>query len=273
MTRCRPYWFLLFVLPATGVLSADTAVPVFDAHIHYNADASNGTAPEAVIQIFDRAGVTRALVSSTPNDGTRLLHEKYPDRIVPMLRPYRTNADRGGWFDDPAILAFVEQELRRGIYRGIGEFHLFSGHARSDVMRRIVDLAVQRNMLLHAHSDEGAIRELFAINPESKILWAHAGMASSPAQIVALLDRHATLWIELSGRNSDIAPGGRLDPAWHALFLQHPDRFLIGTDTWTPQRWREVTTEMTAARRWLGQLPREIAEKIATGNAERVFPR
>lgn len=273
MTRRSPYWFLLFVPMATGVLFADTALPVFDAHIHYNADASDGTAPEAVTQILDRAGVIQALVSSTPNDGTRLLHEKYPDRIVPMLRPYRTDADRRGWFNDPAILAFVEQELRRGIYRGIGEFHLSSGQAQTDVIRRVVDLAVQRKMMLHAHSDEGAIRDLFAINPKSKILWAHAGMASSPAQIVALLDRHSTLWIELSGRNSDIAPGGRLDPAWRALFLQYPDRFLIGTDTWAPHRWQEVTTEMTAARRWLAQLPREIAEKIATGNAEREFSR
>ena len=273
MTRRIPCWFLLCVLMATGVSFADTALPVFDAHIHYNADAADGTAPEAVIQIFDRAGVKRALVSSTPNGGTRLLHEQYPDRIVPMLRPYRTDADRGGWFHDPAILAFVEQELKRGIYRGIGEFHLFSDQAQTGVIRRIVELAVQRNMLLHAHSDAGAIRELFAIDPRSKILWAHAGMASSPAQIAALLDRHATLWVELSGRNSDVAPGDRLDPAWRALFLQHPDRFLIGTDTWTSHRWQELATDMTAARRWLAQLPREIAEKIATGNAERVFPR
>lgn len=273
MTRRNPCWFLLCVLMATGVSFADTALPVFDAHIHYNADAADGTAPEAVIRIFDRAGVTRALVSSTPNGGTRLLHEQYPDRIVPMLRPYRTDADRGGWFHDPAILAFVEQELKRGIYRGIGEFHLFSDQAQTGVIRRIVELAVQRNMLLHAHSDAGAIRELFAIDPRSKILWAHAGMASSPAQIAALLDRHATLWVELSGRNSDVAPGDRLDPAWRALFLQHPDRFLIGTDTWTSHRWQELATDMTTVRRWLAQLPREIAAKIAIGNAERVFPR
>jgi hypothetical protein len=257
---------------AAGVVQA-AELPIFDAHIHYNEDARGRTRPEAVIQILNRAGVRRALVSSTPNDGTLELYGKYPDRIVPTLRPYRTDADRDRWFRDPEIPAFVERELKRGVYRGIGEFHLHAGQTGTDAIRGLVKLAVERNLVLHAHSDEGAIRELYAIAPQAKILWAHAGMSAAPQAVGALLDRQATLWVELSLRHGDIAPGGSLDPAWRELFRRHPDRFLLGTDTWAPHRWEEVTTEMAAARHWLAQLPGDVAEKIATGNAERLFPR
>jgi hypothetical protein len=34
--------------------------------------------------------------------------------------------------------------------------------------------------------------------------------------------------------------GGQVDPAWRAAFLEFPDRFLVGTDTFTPERWHYV---------------------------------
>jgi predicted TIM-barrel fold metal-dependent hydrolase len=260
------------ILGSAEILSADTELSIFDAHIHFNDDARSFLTPQSVLRIMDGAGVSRALVSSTPNDGTLALIQKYPDRIVPMLRPYRAGADRGAWYRDAAMVEYVERELQRGVYRGIGEFHLHSGQTGTDEIRRIVQISVRRNLILHAHSDEGAIRELFAIDPGARILWAHAGMSAEPETVGALLDRHRTLWVELSLRNGEIAPAGRLDPAWRGLFLRHPDRFMIGTDTWAPQRWDELPDEMASARRWLAQLPRGVAEQIAHDNAKRLFP-
>jgi hypothetical protein len=79
------------------------------------------------------------------------------------------------------------------------------------------------------------------------------------------------LWVELALR-TDVAPGGALDPEWKALFLRHPDRFLVGTDTWTPSRWESVREGHEAVQRWLQQLPRDVAEQIAWKNGERLFP-
>ena len=67
--------------------------------------------------------------------------------------------------------------------------------------------------------------------------------------------------------------GGKLSAAWRALFLRHPDRFLIGSDTWISERWGGYGKIMAAYRDWLGQLPREVAEMIAYRNAERLFRR
>ena len=252
--------------------SADSRLTVFDAHIHYNRDASTFVTPQAVVRILDQTGISRALVSSTPNDGTLALHRMYPDRIVPTLRPYRTDSDRGSWHRDPDIVNYIERELQRGVYRGIGEFHLHGGQTNTPEIRRIVDIAVRRKLILHAHSDEAAVRELFSVNPNARILWAHAGMSDGPGVVGALLDRHENLWVELSLRGWDVAPNGRLDAAWRSLFLRHPDRFLIGTDTWAARRWDELPDEVEVARRWLAQLPRDVAERIARGNAELLFP-
>ncbi len=75
------------------------------------------------------------------------------------------------------------------------------------------------------------------------------------------------LFVELALR-SDVAPGGRLDPAWRDLFLRHPDRFMVGTDTWIPSRWASYVDVQSDARAWLGQLPPDVARRLAAENAE-----
>ena len=71
---------------------------------------------------------------------------------------------------------------------------------------------------------------------------------------------------------TDGAAGGTLDPGWRAVFLRHPDRFLAGTDTWMTSRWEALPGSVTEVRGYLSQLPRDVAEKIAFRNAERLFP-
>jgi hypothetical protein len=269
--RCRRPFLLAFtILLGLGRAEAQN-LPIFDAHIHYSQPDWAAYSPEAILKSLDEAGISRALVSSTPDDGTLRLYDKAPKRIVPELRPYRTRADMGSWYQDPGVLAYVEERLKKGIYKGIGEFHLSGGQTGTPVIRRLVELAFQQGLVLHAHSDDAAIEELFAIDPRVKILWAHAGMSAGPDLVGKLLDRFPTLWVELALR-FDVAPGGKLDPGWRALFLRHPERFLVGTDTWVTPRWAELQAGMIAIRAWLGELPREVAEKIASRNAERLFP-
>ena len=255
---------------------AQSALPLFDGHIHYSVGATQQYSPEQVIGILDEAGIRQALLSSTPNDGTIELHKRYPQRFIPELRPYRKTRDfatwsieRRSWYRDPETVDFIEQELKRGIYRGIGEFHLDGVEADTPVVRRIVEIAAAQKLWLHAHSDAQAIEKLFALDPKARILWAHAGMSEPPEVVDRTLGRHPALWADLSYR--DVAPGGTLDPAWKALFLKYPDRFIYGSDTWIPSRWEEVVPLTRHARGWLAQLPTDVAENIAWRNAERIF--
>lgn len=249
-----------------------TALPLFDAHLHYSGNAWAEFPPEKVIALLDAAGVRRALLSSTPIEGTLRLVRYAPSRFIPELRVYRKTtslqtwaAERAVWFKDPELIAFLEAELARGIYRGIGEFHVDGHEVDTPVMRRLVDLAVARNLPLHAHSDASAVEQMIAFNPKVRILWAHAGMSESPDTIARLMEKHAALWADLSYR--DVTEGEGLDPAWRALILRFPERFLYGSDTWMPFRWPQVPALAQEARAWLSQLPGTVAERIAWRNA------
>ena len=269
-------WVAVFGLLPFGSAAQDR-LRLFDGHIHYSVGSPKQYPPEKAIAILDEAGIGRALLSSTPNDGTIELHKLFPERFIPELRPYRKTrdfetwaAERASWYRDPGTVTFIEEELKRGIYRGIGEFHLDGDEADSPVIRKIVDIAVERNLWLHAHSDAAAVEKLFAFNPGARIVWAHAGMSTPPETIDRLLARYPALWAELSYRDV-VAGGGELDPQWKALFLKYPDRFIYGSDTWIPPRWGEVVALAERARGWLAQLPRDVAENIAFRNAERIF--
>jgi hypothetical protein len=123
-----------------------------------------------------------------------------------------------------------------------------------------------------AHVDDVAVERLLTVYPGVKILWAHAGMSAPAGTVGRLLDRFPRLWVELSLR-SDVAPGGTLDPEWRALFLRHPDRLLVGTDTWVTSRWEALPDWLGGVQGWLAQLPREVAERIAFRNGQRLFLR
>ena len=259
-------------LAARALSAAAADAPLADAHIHYSAPDWSVYSPDQVVAILDRAGITRALVSSTPDDGTLKLYDRDPKRVVPMLRPYRTRDDMSSWWRDPSIIPYLEQRLTRGVHKGIGEFHLYGSNNGNPVLKRITEIAVQRDLYLQAHSDDAAVIELFVIEPRSKIIWAHAGMSSGAAAVGALMDKQPNLWADLSYRYGDVAPGGTLDPAWRALLIRHADRFMLGSDTWTTSRWEQVVGMAADARRFLQQLPPDVAEKIASKNFERRFP-
>jgi hypothetical protein len=257
----------VLLVPAT----AGAQLPLFDAHIHYSRPDWDAYTPERALSILARAGVRRALVSSTPDDGTLKLYERSPAGIVPALRPYRTREDMATWPRDPAVAAYVEQRLARGIYRAIGEMHFGEGDVAAPTLKRFAELAAQRNIFIWCHIDDVTVERLLTTYPGTKVLWAHAGMSAPARRVGDLVDRYPMLWVDLALRG-DVAPSGTLDPEWRALFLRHPDRFMIGTDTWVTSRWESVGEASDAVQTWLQQLPREVAEQIAWKNGDRLFP-
>ncbi len=259
------------VVGGIGAAGARAEMPVFDAHIHFSRPDWAVYTPERALDILARAGVRRAIVSSTPDDGTLKLYDLAPKKIAPFLRPYRTRDDMSTWARDPAVAAYVEERLKRGVHRGIGEFHMGASYVDGAALKRLAALAAQRDLFFQAHVDEETIEKLLIAYPDVRMLWAHAGMSSSAATVQKLLDRHPKLWVELALR-TDVAPGGTLDPEWRAVFLRYPDRFMVGTDTWVTSRWEIIGDATRTVQRWLSQLPADVAEKIAWRNGDRLFP-
>ncbi|MBX2836949.1 MAG: amidohydrolase family protein [Gammaproteobacteria bacterium] len=252
------------------ILSAQTALandelPIADAHVHYSHDSVELTPPERVIELMREANLKFALVSSSDDNGTQLLSELAPDLIVPGLRPYRRRGETGTWFTDPDALAYVETLLEKNRYATIGEFHLYGSDADLDIPRRIVELADAHNLILHAHSDADAVTRLLAQSPTVKVIWAHSGF-ESPPEIAEVLRQHERLWADLAFR-SDVGSGGSLSADWVALFEEFPDRLMLGTDTYTPERMYFLPDHAASSRVWLNSLPSALAKRVAWQNA------
>ena len=259
----------LIVIALVPLTAGAAELPLFDAHIHYSHDTRDVMPPKTAVEILRKAGVKRALVSSSNDEGTQALLAEAPDLIIPELRPYRQRGDISTWTRDEAIVSYVEERLKRYRYIAIGEFHVFGADMDLPIPRRMVQLAREHKMFIHIHSDADAVERVFRQDPNARVLWAHAGF-DSPERVRELLLKHKNLWCDLAWRQ-DHAPEGKLNPDWRKVFLELPDRFMVGTDTPSPQRWYFVPEHARLARMWLSELPQAAAEAIAWRNGERVF--
>jgi hypothetical protein len=252
---------------------ADEPIEIFDAHLHYNWEPKPFYQLDEVLALFKKHRVTGILATSRPNTGTHALIDAKAEglQVVPFIRPYRVRADIGSWFNDPVIFDLVQEEFKRGYYRGIGEFHLSGKAADTEMVKKTVDFAVANNLYLHAHADDEAVEILMKHNPRARIIWAHTGFGLASDRVAAMLTKYPKLWGELSYRGGIVDGSGKLTPEWRALFERYPDRFLLGSDTWVPERWASYGEIMAGYRGWLAQLPPAAAKQIAHGNARALF--
>ena len=271
-------WYCVFLFTFIPVATAvaedeneDSDIPIFDAHIHYSHDVWQAIAPADAIRRLREAGVERALVSSSSDEGTQRLYQADPSFVVPSLRPYRKRGTIDTWMVDETLIPYLKQRLETFRYAAIGELHINGEQAKTQVMRDIIRLARQHQLILHVHSDARAIRLIFEQYPEAHILWAHAGFEEA-ATVSTLMDEQPDLMADLSFR-TEIYQNGRFFPGWEQLLLKHADRFLLGIDTYTPQRWLQINNVMQWQRQLLDALPDDVARKIAYDNSERITSR
>ncbi|MES2974612.1 MAG: amidohydrolase [Pseudomonadota bacterium] len=281
--------WLAACLPA-AVHAADYSGPLFDAHMHYNVEAWDGKAgphpPADVLARMKRNGVRAVLSNSRPNDNTKLLAASDDARragvaVVPFIRLYRNRADYDNWFRDETIYEMVQAEYSRGTaggpYKGIGEFHLYdSANANGPVARKLMAFAEEKNLAILAHVDDTAIDLLMGNAPSKgqklRIIWAHTGIGgASAARVNELFAKYPLLMGELSYRPGLTCTGGKLCAEWRELMLRYPGRFMIGSDTWVNQRWDAYDELMKGYRVWLGDLPPDVAKKIAWDNGAGQF--
>ena len=249
-------------------------LPLFDAHMHYKEPAWEAYPVESVIALMDRNGVAMALVSSTPDEGTIRLWKHAPGRIVPELRPYHDNVTSSNWAKAADMRGYLEARLGLYPHEGIGEFHIHRLDTSDEpLFREVIRMARARDIYLHVHSGTEPVRWLYALDPEVKIIWAHAGLGESARNVHALMSAYPDLLTDTSLREADILDGDRLDPDWERVIFDFQDRLMVGSDTWVNSQWDDYDAIMQSNRKWLALLPRQVAEKIAYRNAGRAFDR
>ena len=279
--------FIVLVLPVfLTAQAADYTGPLFDAHLHYNDEATNGAhSISDVLARMQRSGVKAIVANSRPNDGSKALAASPETRkaavtVVPFIRLYRNRADYDNWFRDETIYDMVQAEFARGVtgdqagpFKGIGEFHLYdSANANGPVAKKLMQFAAKNKLAVLAHVDDTAIDLLMAHAPDIRLIWAHTGIGgASVARVDDLLKKYPQLMGELSYRPGLTCDGGKLCSDWRTLLLKYPTRFMIGSDTWVNQRWQYYEELMKGYRTWLGGLPPDVARKIGWSNGADLF--
>ncbi len=257
-------WVSLFAFYSNASI-AEKIIPRFDAHIHYSHDAWDVISPKDAIETLEKAGIKHAFVSSSSDEATQKLFNVDNNLIIPVLRPYRKRGELNSWYNDITVLDMLREKLAKYEYAGIGEFHVAGKYADTVVVKGLVDLAMKHKIFMHAHSDADAINRLFNHAPNARILWAHGGFEELNF-IKDMLKKYDNLWVDLAYR-FDYSDGYALDDEWLNAFQEYPNRFMLGTDTYTPENWSYVVEQSETDQLWLNNIPKSLAEKISWKNA------
>lgn len=289
---------LRLLLLSLLVISTGSAaqLPVVDMHLHYKWSQQDVTSPDEAIRLLAAAGVGLGVVIGTPAERALVLSQRSNGRLVSIWSPYREGGDWSRWATDTSVVERARAALASGNYHGIGELHLVGGFAPrakpGDVMSQLMVLAQEYDVpvLLHTEfSRADRMRSLCTKHPRTRIVWAHAGAILPPAAVESVLADCDNVLAGLAARdpwrfvNNPITDAqGRLLPAWRALLLRYPDRFMVGSDPVWPvdqlDRWDEADTGWQELgrfwafhRNWLAGLPQTVAIKIACKNAVDTF--
>lgn len=272
MSERRLAAVLLAALLSAAAWAGNAAPPpMIDAHAHYTQPDADAFSPDAILATLDAAGVRRMLVTGAPPELAQTLYRRAPDRILPALGVYERGAHKGNWAHDAALPARVAAMLESGRWAALGELHLFAADARAPVFEALAKLAAAHDLVLLLHGDAEIVARAFALAPGLRVLWAHLGTDPRPEALDPMLTRYPNLWIDTSVRDERIAPGGRLLPAWRALFERHPDRFVVAVDSFSTHRWRHYGEVVETIRAWTAALPADLRDRLLHDNAAHLF--
>jgi len=257
---------LALITPTTGI-----GAEYFDAHLHYNAEHSKELKPLDVINILKKHNIKYAAVTSRPPSLVTQLHQLAPDMIVPILGVYQTHKDKSNWTQDVTIIHRLKKALREKIWHGIGELHITAKDRHSPVFQQIINLASKHKLPLLLHADPAVIDTVYQLAPYQPVIWAHAGTFPYPDLVADYLHRYPQLHVDLSVRDQRIASNGVINNDWYDLFNQFPEHFMIGVDTYSSNRWKNLGPIVTSTQQWLEDLSAELSKNIKYKNAKRIY--
>jgi len=77
---------------------------------------------------------------------------------VPFIRHTASAPTSAAGSSDPVIFDLVQEEFKRGYYRGIWRISPVGKSAENEWVKKTVDFAVANNLYLHAHTDDGVLK-------------------------------------------------------------------------------------------------------------------
>lgn len=294
-------------LPAESTLPAEpTSAPAPEAEIPI-IDAHSQVCPEnldKVIPLMDEAGVACTILSEgvtsplgtvTPEELLSLA-SKNPGRVIPAVRTkVRSNEDS---------CELLEKQMNMDGFGAMAEVLMYHGteipgkpiplivaHPGDESVQAALKYALDKEWPFIAHIEfvtagsqssvfMAELKTLLVQYPEHPFVLIHMGQLN-PAAVQQLIEAHGNIYFITSSTTpiyAENAPwtnmfnGRNLSAEWKQLVIQHPDRFILGFDMVFADMWGQFYLDTVALwREAIKELPVEVAQVFAHGNAERLW--
>lgn len=167
-------------------------------------------------------------ISKEYNEKILAAYQKYPERVLPILAgfdPQNINA-----------IGYVDEELKKGVWKGIGEMYLihesfldYKTRADNPVLKEIYKLLAKYDVPMFFHyerHDEEDVRVLLQEmknNPKVKFIWVHWAHHKDLKELEKELTENPNMYVEMEEVLG-------FSPEQIKLFEKFSDRFMLGTD-------------------------------------------
>ncbi len=191
-------------------------------------------------------------------------YEEYPDIIVPMLAGFDPA--------DPDAVSYVEEQLKTGVWKGIGELDLRNSVKKTTTpmndptMMEIYKLAATYDVPVMVHYDfcyetdcdsgQAEYEQALEENPDTIFIHAHGCLDD-------LMEKYDNLYCESAQFASNKVNTAFLDRVMIGSDVQHPDLNV--------QKTYAYEAFAAQVREHLETLTAQDAENIAHGTAEELF--
>ena len=281
-------------------------LPIIDVEFHWGQK----TELKALTEKMDQNKIALTWLGPNENMGDEyslMANQQYPSYFVPTT----IHGDGPLWHGKKMeLLDKLEKDVQTGQYFAMGEFearHYPSDTNNRNVylpltsesFHRIFKLSQDYGIpfMIHHEAENTLLAEMETMlqqYPNARVIWNHVGRNRNyigwsrwmgTRTVREFLEKYPNLNFDLVQSPPESAPMGyrqdilydikggvvSLNPEWRKLFIDFPDRFVLGSDV-NGGRWGEYETVFDRFRQFvLNVLPREVAEKIAYKNAWRLM--
>lgn len=259
---------------------------------------------EDIIQRMDDGGVYRTILAARAgrkSEEIASFAKTYPNRIVPAVRTKSGAYNK----NSPKYYKKLHKQIDNGPFHAMAEvlmYHAQKGSKAPEVVvypddQRVpaaLQVAIERAWPFVIHIEfqslRGAKRQKFMAEMEA-LLSAHSdhpfalnhmGQLNA-GEVHRLIEDHLNIYFLTAHttpviiQNSsepwvNMFQGATLAKEWKNLLLHYPDRFIFALDNVWETHWNEFYLEqMECWRKALVDLPPDVAQAIAHGNAERLW--
>lgn len=290
---------------AIGLIAAPVfadEIPIIDAHSQIDQFAEL----DRVVPILDRAGVSRVILAARGRRRWRDiagLAARHPGRVTASVRT------KSGRFvrNHPKFYRMLGGQLSNSEFGAMAEVLVWHARKGDKAPEIVIELgapqvqaalaaALERGWPFIPHIEFAAANEagdydrfmkslkaMLDAHPRHPFALTHLGQLSAD-EVRGLIAAHGNIHFITSHANPIVAGKSRqpwidmfgggeaLAPAWRALVVRYPDRFILGFDNVFAAHWGSFFTDQVALwRKALGKLPHQVAHRIAHRNAERLW--